>query len=1442
MRQFNTRFCVAFFLSVAIIGVLMVTAWVINYDRSLSHLLEAAEEAQTQGDTRLALENYRKYLLQNPDDSERVCDAANVAATFIKKERVTGKELFDAVNLMNSALLHSPGRNDIRRELIDFYVSFRDFNRAGSLIADFAQHENLSPELEFLAAKCASGSGEETLALERLNRLIGYDEASQVFDVTKAVAPHFISAYKLLAEIYWQRGDVMSKRFADEVMDQMVLANPESAEVFLLQGRYLLARTEGNAEKTGERLKLARQHLHSALKLDPDNHEVLLELATVAMQVNDFTKAREILANALKHAPEDPNVYLKLAQLAEYQGDTEGRLAQLQKGLKLLPEDPMLLSMLLEVQQANAMAEAARETLSRMEQLGLPQDQIEFARAKVLVVEGQWRAASELLESLRPKLAITDAEKIVRVDNLLGRCYGKLGQPDRQLDAFSRALLLDPTSRKAMAGRANTLVTLQQNDEALVAFRRLRSEMGSELFESIDPLRSRYENVLFKLGTKYQNENMLKELSEIRKRSITRRGETEIDQALITLRGLLSQGNLKESLRLLEMALEKYPSDPRLQRNYINVLVEIEGADEGLRQLTAAMSRPQDPWESAEHLLKQAQLTAMVGGPEVASRLRELEQKIAQYPEQIPLWQQFAQIYLRLDPPRSQDARRCMRRMVEVDRNSRYVAEVVFLLELEQDNEQGALEILDDVATRFGKETAIWRFMRARYLLWRYDQNPIEKRALDEIRSLSEEIAKTRPKWHRLLQLQTATFEREGYHDEAIRAYQDALKFGPADAETVGHLVNLLVDAGQFQKARFVLMQMDGPLSVSMARARVVLDVIMGNKDAATNRLNQMVPADSEVAQDLIWRGQTLRGLEKFEEAEQAFRRAVQLNPTLPQAWLMLIGHLVKSGRLADAEQEVRNAENRLSGIEAPLVLGKCYSLIKDNVMAEHYLRQALIDRPDDVRCQKELAQHLASTGNFQQAGRYLKSLIEQSVLADQPLDPLAQWSRRWLAKGLARKGGYQNFVRAMQLLEANRQKEGTLEIDDKRLKAQLLSERVEPLCRQLAVELYEEIPMDWRSDQDRLNLADLYDAMGDHRNSRTIIQNLLTQNPDNLQLLVNFIDYLIRRDEAEEAEVWVARLLAKAPQLPETAMLQARVAQLKGKSQDAIDKIEAALPTTTKPSDAPTLLHAARTYQNMGMYKQAEEKYRACAALDDRFQLTLAEFLAERGDVDDYFQIAGSLFASDRARNFLPILCKTGIQVAERYPDSMTPARLDQIETWIARAKKEFPDKSKPYEQQAALLALQGKLRQAVDMLYQVPLEDFSDRQRGQLVNNRAYLKLKLGQADAQSLKDINDAFRLIGRRAELLDTRAMIHLARGECSQAIQDLQEATMFGSTSPVYYLHLAVAQKCDQNRVEVEKALKQGGFLGAKPVKLDAEDQEQLDQLKKWLFMPTVRAK
>jgi tetratricopeptide (TPR) repeat protein len=148
-------------------------------------------------------------------------------------------------------------------------------------------------------------------------------------------------------------------------------------------------------------------------------------------------------------------------------------------------------------------------------------------------------------------------------------------------------------------------------------------------------------------------------------------------------------------------------------------------------------------------------------------------------------------------------------------------------------------------------------------------------------------------------------------------------------------------------------------------------------------------------------------------------------------------------------------------------------------------------------------------------------------------------------------------------------------------------------------------------------------------------------------------------------------------------------------------------------------------------------------------------------------------------------------------------------------------------------LLSAQGEYQKALDLLNSISTANLDDNLRGLLANNRAYMNVRLGKAE-ESLEEINTAINLWGPRVEVLDTRAMIHLSRGDYEKAIEDLKEATMFPVKSGVYFFHLALAYQAADNRPAAMKALglaKDMQFLGDD---VAPNEREQLDKLRRWL--------
>jgi tetratricopeptide (TPR) repeat protein len=258
-------------------------------------------------------------------------------------------------------------------------------------------------------------------------------------------------------------------------------------------------------------------------------------------------------------------------------------------------------------------------------------------------------------------------------------------------------------------------------------------------------------------------------------------------------------------------------------------------------------------------------------------------------------------------------------------------------------------------------------------------------------------------------------------------------------------------------------------------------------------------------------------------------------------------------------------------------------------------------------------------------------------------------------------------------------------------------------------------------------------------------------------------------------------------------------------------------------------ILVSARIYEELKMYPAAEKAYRALANRDIQYRVALAGYLARRGKLDESFRICDTLFSKETAAE----ICMNSLSAAVQHVDDLTPDQNRQIEQWIKRARREVANPVNLLIQQAALLSAQGEYQKALDLLDSISTASLNDNQRGLLANNRAYMNVRLGKAE-ESLEEINTAIDLWGPRVEVLDTRAMIHLSRGDHQKAIEDLKEATLFPVKSGVYFFHLALAYQTADNRpaaMEALKLAKDMQFLGDD---VAPNEREQLDKLRRWL--------
>src|SRR5205085_6074481 len=116
--------------------------------------------------------------------------------------------------------------------------------------------------------------------------------------------PKQIKSYALLAEVLRDRADQPDE--AQKVLDELVRANADFYQAYLVRGRFLRRRGDGKA---------AQEDLNAALKLAPNTPEVILEVADAARARGDWAEAVRLLQDGMKRHPERADFFKALASV-----------------------------------------------------------------------------------------------------------------------------------------------------------------------------------------------------------------------------------------------------------------------------------------------------------------------------------------------------------------------------------------------------------------------------------------------------------------------------------------------------------------------------------------------------------------------------------------------------------------------------------------------------------------------------------------------------------------------------------------------------------------------------------------------------------------------------------------------------------------------------------------------------------------------------------------------------------------------------------------------------------------------------------------------------------------------------------------------------------------------------------------------------------------------
>ena len=1416
--------------------------WRFQINRKSGWLISEADKALKAGEIRDAKDYYEQYLSIRPKDHGVRVKYANAYADVSQLEDVSGEELGNSLKVLeatvrDSDIVELPEAKNLRGRLVDLYgrETIRRWQDALDHLDMMLQADPNNAELQAKRAVFLVRSGSFDEAIKYSYQLIGYDPKTDAFDGKKATAPHDPQVYSNLASML--RGKEGKPELAERVLDQMIEANPDSAAAYMDRGRLRMAWGEADGGKAdGEK----------AFQLQPDDSDALLFMADLASRDKDYDTARQYIEKGKKSHSKEVHFYKAAAALAMQQKNYEKAIAEIESGMKAM-EGQKALDLLIfkaELQIPANDVKGARQTIEDLNKVrNLRPEVIEYYEARILLAEGKWFEAMEAFNRLRSRVEDFGRARVAEVEFNLGLCYERLNRLELAREQYQLVVQQDPQNAPASAG-----------------LERVNRQMGVEATDGgSDPFQERVTQELQKPKSEQNWSAISDMLQEFAKKLEWSEADIKIRQAqLLTLREeydeaskMLAEANRLSPKNLLihRLAVQLARVNPKVgpakALTTWQKVVDQFGDQPSLRldkaDILMALHRGLDKRD----LLK----------PELASLLAGIDDwTTAQKNE---LWSGMAGRYLNLGMP--DEARQYLRLAADNQPSELPLRLALFSLALDANDDEGMAEAQKMILAIVGDENdSSWLYAEARRKLSLVRRQKIGPDALDEIRSLVRRALEHRPGWYELHALNAEVELISGNTALALQHYDRAQALGRPTPLAVAQHIRLLAQIGRYNDAGKLLgripdtsrQAMLGPLYPEILFRTNQVEEALKQAQAATE-------SDPNNAQNHYWHSQLLarsvqdgninasRRNEVMAQAIAAMRRATELQPEFPEAWFALINYHAMLNEDDLAQKTLRDAQLVLSGDNLQMFLARSYEALRRWFDAETMYRSVYETAPDQLpRAQQLAAYYLGPV--YQQPDRKLKAtpLINQILRAGAdgkvpPSDTNLLWARRMAAKLLALTGEYPNIVKAEKLLASNSQ-DGTLPIEDKLAMAEILASRPEPVSRSKAISLLEEVrDLQPLSEQAEIVLGELYYSFGSEwRKYADQMDKAIARFPNSVSARDTYVRKLLNRTDQRSLDLatdHVNKLRQLAPNSMSTFDLSVRLADKIGKEKEVHADLLRRVPKLDKIKELSDeqlgmLEIFANLFVELDDLDTAEQIYRGLAERDPARAYALAQFLGKHRSVEQCFEKLNEVYAPDRLPDMLPVAMAVVREQRDKVGDKFDP----EVQRWLNAGLRENPDSIPLLIVQADLFDLQKKYDEASEVYRKLlTRDDLTGIRRAIVLNNLSYLIALAGPAagsDDDALNLVQEAAQILGPNSDILDTRAVVFMARKQYKQAIGDLALSVTDNPTASKYFHKAQAHLAANENRAAVE-AWQKAEALGLNRDALNRMEHDSYDQIK-----------
>lgn len=1130
MFKINRKLLLISIIAIGALGAGVVLINRLQVSRQGDFYLQLAHESIDEGNLDAAMNHYARAIQLGKRDYETYHEYAKL----LQDDRIANYE----ASFMNGIRAEQAKSGQPENAFALANAAFRNgqFSDARKWSAAILQSDPINAPALLLNARA-------------LVELKEYDQAKAVFqkaiELPNATNEVFVDMANLLVN---RLRDLEGGRY---VVDQLISEKRVSLECFIDHGRWYLNQhlirgisgTLSEQEVINQLLIIAVNDSEEVLKRYSDEPRAHAFAIWVATNAKDNERAVALADEALRKFPSEGSLYHQAASALMAAGDYPRARKTIQEGLDRTQGDKNLRSelrwwlavILLEERQLEEEPlkgdplKEGYEILAALEDAGRPKQDVQFLRARYLAAERKYLEAISLFNELRVSRAVTpELEKILDVE--LAKCYDGIGDRAAQIRTLQRAV------------SANSGWLVAREDLAFAYMKAGRLDDAAEEFRSISMLDNVHFNVvlnhariLLKLRNWSDFDRLMNELQ----------GHPEIvtSVAILKAEALIAKDQFDDARQLLAS------QDPRdmLAKSELyaaRILVEVkqkawgaadtliaEARDLQLDSLSMRLAQAIRMFQNEDAVDRIVELAnvPVSWSPEDRRNLALLLLNQASQEENEVLVDRLSQLVIGLDPSniacrlarlesavRQADASyRLLERMTP---SSGGVTSESPAVDEERSKIYGEFDRFIKMADRelseikliTGQKSGLWHFGNALVITGENDAkalmgtnfNASAGRTYSDAEDQLRDAALLSPEEARVFALAGYVLQKLGREDAAIEKYNEAIRKGWRDPETVQRYLGLLMKKERFADADAVfrsLSQSDSSLSSQMFLLAAQSSKSLKNLDRASELAEQAAELSGAV-EDYLWLSD-IRELNRDKAgAEEALRKALDIDAKNLRAKISWIRFLQRAGRLDEAKSVALDmgAEMENPTSTQRVLLAKVFDYLGMTERMEEVLAHVHPEELDNVDVVKDFYA-LRNLSSNQDRIAFLSSLMnaKKSQRDNLRVDAIYAWARRELALvwlGIDRSG-IEEAKKLFPDTDARMTQNPSLE--DRRVMAIILAVEVGASNPDIPLAAFERLLREgWAPEPvDLYLLGNLYIEKGDWGQGSRYFSQLLTRN-----------------------------------------------------------------------------------------------------------------------------------------------------------------------------------------------------------------------------------------------------------------------------------------------------------------------------------------------------------